>query len=118
MASPRTPRRGAGNFGSRDRRARFQVPDNLKTNFADECYNPNGIVPRAVAMVKAACPDATVCTDIALDPPSAPRGTGRIMSADGSSKVAPRPRPRVVRGRAGADVRVAGIRTRATTASS
>lgn len=45
-----------------------KVPDNLKTNFADECYNPNGIVPRAVAMVKAACPDATVCTDIALDP--------------------------------------------------
>merc|ERR1719282_1830165 len=44
-----------------------KVPDDLKTNFADECYNPDGIVPRAVAMVKAACPDATVCTDIALD---------------------------------------------------
>jgi len=45
-----------------------KVPDDLKTNFADECYNPDGIVPRAVAMVKAACPEATVCTDIALDP--------------------------------------------------
>jgi len=45
-----------------------KVPDDLKTNFADECYNPEGIVPRAVAMCKAACPDATICTDIALDP--------------------------------------------------
>jgi porphobilinogen synthase len=25
-----------------------KVPDNLKSNYADECYNPNGIVPRAV----------------------------------------------------------------------
>ena len=33
-----------------------KVPDDLKTNFADECYNPDGIVPRAVAMCKAACP--------------------------------------------------------------
>ena len=45
-----------------------KVPDDLKTNFADECYNPDGIVPRAVAMCKAACPEATICTDIALDP--------------------------------------------------
>jgi len=45
-----------------------KVPDDLKTNFADECYNPEGIVPRAVAMCKAACPEATICTDIALDP--------------------------------------------------
>jgi len=45
-----------------------KVPDDLKTNFADECYNPEGIVPKAVAMCKAACPDATICTDIALDP--------------------------------------------------
>ena len=42
-----------------------KVPDDLKTNFADECYNPDGIVPRAVAMCKAACPEATICTDIA-----------------------------------------------------
>jgi porphobilinogen synthase len=45
-----------------------KVPDALKTNFADECYNPEGIVPRALIKLKAACPDAVVCTDIALDP--------------------------------------------------
>ena len=45
-----------------------KVPDDLKTNFADACYDPDGIVPRALEAIKAACPDAMVCTDIALDP--------------------------------------------------
>ena len=45
-----------------------KIPDNLKTNFAEECYNPNGIVPRALAMIKSKYPDAIVCTDVALDP--------------------------------------------------
>ncbi|CAN0242243.1 unnamed protein product, partial [Phaeothamnion confervicola] len=45
-----------------------QVADSLKSNYADECYNPNGIVPRAVSMIKSAFPDAIVCTDVALDP--------------------------------------------------
>lgn len=45
-----------------------KVPDNLKTNFAEECYNPEGIVPRAIAMIKMKYPEAIVCTDIALDP--------------------------------------------------
>ena len=45
-----------------------KVPDNLKTNFAEEAYNPNGIVPRALAMIKSKFPTAIVCTDIALDP--------------------------------------------------
>lgn len=45
-----------------------QVPDQLKTNYADECYNPDGIVPRAVSMIKERFPDSIVCTDVALDP--------------------------------------------------
>lgn len=45
-----------------------QVPDQLKTNYADECYNPSGIVPRAVSMIKERFPDSIVCTDVALDP--------------------------------------------------
>ncbi|KAG5188291.1 ALA dehydratase [Tribonema minus] len=45
-----------------------KVADNLKSNYADECYNPNGIVPRAVSMIKERFPDSIVCTDIALDP--------------------------------------------------
>jgi porphobilinogen synthase len=45
-----------------------KVPDNLKTNYAEEAYNPNGIVPRALSMIKSRFPDCVVCTDIALDP--------------------------------------------------
>lgn len=45
-----------------------KVPENLKTNFAEESYNPNGIVPRALALIKTKYPDVIVCTDIALDP--------------------------------------------------
>jgi len=45
-----------------------KVPDELKSNEAAECYNPEGIVPRAVRMLKQALPDSIVCTDIALDP--------------------------------------------------
>jgi len=45
-----------------------KVPDDLKSNEADECYNPNGIVPRAVAMIKDKFPEAIVTTDVALDP--------------------------------------------------
>ena len=45
-----------------------KIPDSLKTNFAEESYNPNGIVPRALAAIKAKFPDVIVATDIALDP--------------------------------------------------
>lgn len=45
-----------------------KVPDHLKTNLGVEAYNPEGIVPRAIRMVKEAYPDAVVVTDVALDP--------------------------------------------------
>jgi porphobilinogen synthase len=45
-----------------------KVPDEVKTNRGEEAYNPDGIVPRAVKMLKDALPDSIVCTDIALDP--------------------------------------------------
>lgn len=45
-----------------------KVPDNLKTNLGQEAYNPEGIVPRALRLIKAAYPDSIVCTDVALDP--------------------------------------------------
>ena len=45
-----------------------KVADELKTNYGEEAYNPEGIVPRAVRMLKEALPDAVVCTDVALDP--------------------------------------------------
>jgi len=45
-----------------------KVSDAVKTNRGEEAYNPNGIVPRAVKMLKDALPDSIVCTDVALDP--------------------------------------------------
>ncbi len=45
-----------------------KVPDAVKTNRGEEAYNPEGIVPRAVKMLKEALPDSVVCTDVALDP--------------------------------------------------
>jgi porphobilinogen synthase len=45
-----------------------KVADELKTNLGVEAYNPQGIVPRAIRMIKATYPDATVVTDVALDP--------------------------------------------------
>lgn len=45
-----------------------KVLDSLKTNLGVEAYNPTGIVPRAVRMIKEAYPESIVCTDVALDP--------------------------------------------------
>ena len=45
-----------------------KVADELKTNLGVEAYNPQGIVPRAIRMIKEAYPDAVVVTDVALDP--------------------------------------------------
>ena len=45
-----------------------KVADELKTNLGVEAYNPNGIVPRAIRIIKEAYPDAVVVTDVALDP--------------------------------------------------
>ena len=45
-----------------------KIEDSLKTPRAEECYNPNGLVPRAIKAVRAAYPDITIITDVALDP--------------------------------------------------
>lgn len=39
-----------------------------KTTGAEEAYNPEGLVQRAIAAVKEACPTLGVITDVALDP--------------------------------------------------
>ena len=45
-----------------------KVDDALKTNLACEAYNPEGIVHRAIRMIKEKHPEAIVVTDVALDP--------------------------------------------------
>ena len=44
------------------------IEERLKTRGAEECYNPEGLVPRAIKALKAAHPELIVMTDIALDP--------------------------------------------------
>lgn len=44
------------------------IDDSLKSLTADEAWNPDGLVPRAVAAIKQACPGIAVITDVALDP--------------------------------------------------
>jgi porphobilinogen synthase len=44
------------------------VSQDLKTEAAEEAYNPDGLVPRAVRALKAELPDLGIMTDVALDP--------------------------------------------------
>ena len=44
------------------------VEDALRTPAGEEAVNPGGLIPRAVAAVKKACPGLVVITDAALDP--------------------------------------------------
>ena len=45
-----------------------KIEESLKTPEAEECFNDNGLVPRAVRALKAAHPTLCVITDVALDP--------------------------------------------------
>ncbi|MDF1823281.1 MAG: porphobilinogen synthase [Verrucomicrobiales bacterium] len=45
-----------------------KIEESLKTSSGEECFNPDGLVPRAIKAVKAAYPDMAVITDVALDP--------------------------------------------------
>ncbi len=44
------------------------IPEELKTSKAEECYNPDGLVPAAIRVIKEEYPDISVITDVALDP--------------------------------------------------
>jgi porphobilinogen synthase len=45
-----------------------RIADELKTRDARECFNDNGLVPRAIQALKSAHPELVVITDVALDP--------------------------------------------------
>ncbi|PWL39737.1 porphobilinogen synthase [Flagellimonas aquimarina] len=45
-----------------------KVPDNLKDNKGTEALNAKGLMQRAIKVIKNACPDMLVMTDVALDP--------------------------------------------------
>ncbi|MGB0732811.1 MAG: porphobilinogen synthase [Pontibacterium sp.] len=58
------------------------TPDKVKTEFAEEAYNPDGLAQRAVRAIKDACPELGVITDVALDPFTT-HGQDGIIDASG-----------------------------------
>ncbi len=64
------------------------VPDNKKDELGTEAWNPQGIVPRAIRLLKQELPAMTVMTDVALDPFSTYGHDGLVEEqADGSLKI-------------------------------
>lgn len=59
-----------------------KVPDALKTKGAEECWNPEGLVPRLIRALKARWPELCVVTDVALDPYSSDGHDG-LVAPDG-----------------------------------
>ncbi len=45
-----------------------KIAEELKSPQANECFNPNGLVPRVIRALKEAHPTLCVITDVALDP--------------------------------------------------
>ena len=59
-----------------------KIAEDLKTPGAEECFNPEGLVPRAIRAIKAKFPDASVITDVALDPYNSDGHDG-VVAEDG-----------------------------------
>jgi porphobilinogen synthase len=55
-----------------------KIEDSLKSTQAKECFNENGLIPRAVRALKAAHPSLCVITDVALDPYSSDGHDGLV----------------------------------------
>jgi delta-aminolevulinic acid dehydratase/porphobilinogen synthase len=53
----------------------------LKTDDAEEAWNPDGLVPRTVQAIKARFPELGVITDVALDPYTS-HGQDGLIDAD------------------------------------
>ena len=91
-----------------------QIPDDVKTNTAEECYNPNGMIPSLISEIKEKYGmNVNVWTDVALDPYSdqghdgmvsndkrGDGGMGRIMNDETIEQLC---RQAVAQARAGAD---------------
>ncbi|MCO5602019.1 hypothetical protein L7F22_056146 [Adiantum nelumboides] len=84
-----------------------KVPDALKSAIGDEAFNPNGIVPRSIRLLKDKFPDLVIYTDVALDPYSSDghdgivRSDGVIMNDETVHQLC---KQAVAQARAGADV--------------
>lgn len=58
------------------------IADELKTSGAEESFNPEGLVPRAIKALKAAHPSLLVITDVALDPYNADGHDGLVERSE------------------------------------
>lgn len=45
-----------------------KIDEELKSSTGDECFNAEGLIPRAIKAIKSSYPDLAVITDVALDP--------------------------------------------------
>lgn len=64
------------------------IPDSKKTPEAEEAFNPDGIIPRAIYAIKDKVPGMTLVTDVALDPYNSDGHDGLVeFRADGSFEV-------------------------------
>ncbi|GCE65589.1 porphobilinogen synthase [cyanobiont of Ornithocercus magnificus] len=84
-----------------------KIADGLKSEDGAECFNENGLIPRAIRLLKQELPQMTVMTDVALDPYSCDGHDG-IVSVDGivlnDETVTQLCYQAVVQARAGADL--------------
>ena len=83
------------------------IPPARKSAGGDEALNPKGLVPRAIAAAKQACPGIGIIVDIALDPYTS-HGHDGVLDArgnvDNDATVEILTRQAVLYARAGADV--------------
>ncbi len=59
-----------------------KVSEELKSEDGAECFNADGLIPKAIRRLKKEMPEMTIMTDVALDPYSCDGHDG-IVSADG-----------------------------------
>ncbi|KGG13152.1 MULTISPECIES: porphobilinogen synthase [Prochlorococcus] len=59
-----------------------KVSEDLKTEDGSECFNANGLIPKAIRRLKKELPEMSIMTDVALDPYSSDGHDG-IVSSDG-----------------------------------
>lgn len=101
-----TEARELWNMGLRSVLLFVKVSDRLKDNAGTEAVNPNGLMQRAVATIKNACPEMWVMTDVALDPYSSFGHDGIVQEGEivNDATVAVLGEMSVSHARAGADM--------------
>jgi porphobilinogen synthase len=56
------------------------IDESLKTKLAEECYRPDGLIPKTIRSLKKQLPDLIIITDVALDPYSSDGHDGLVAS--------------------------------------